>query len=96
VLSAFIVGAAGAAVSTDRDATVESLLVLPAVSVADAVMLYAASVSELSATLHAPCWSAVVVATNELDAYNLTIASASAVPEIVGEDEFFYNGDPEI
>ena len=95
-LITFIVGAAGAAVSTDRDATLESLLVLPAVSVADAVMLYAASISELSATLHAPCWSAVVVATNELDAYNLTTECGSAVPETVGVDEFLASGEPEM
>jgi hypothetical protein len=95
-LSAFIVGAAGLAVSIVSEATLESALVLPAASVADAVMLYAASVSELIATLHALCWLAVVVATSDVPEYSLTMACASAVPESVGVEEFLANGDPEI
>jgi hypothetical protein len=95
-LSAFIVGAAGLAVSILSEATLESALVLPAESVADAVMLYVASASELGATLHAPNWSAVVVATSDVPEYSFTMACASAVPESVGVEEFFANGDPEI
>jgi hypothetical protein len=95
-LSAFIVGAAGLAVSILSEATLESALVLPAESVADAVMLYVASASELGATLHAPNWSDVVVATSDVPEYSFTMACASAVPESVGVEEFFANGDPEI
>ena len=96
VVSALTVGATGITVSMVSEATPESALVLPALSVADAVMLYAASMSELGATLHAPYWSAVVVATSDVPEYSFTIASASAVPESVGVDEFFASGDPEI
>ena len=95
-LNTSIVGAAGLTVSIVSEATLESALVLPATSVADAVMLYTASASELGATLHVPLWSAVVVATSEVPAYSLTIASASAVPESVGVEEFFASGDPVI
>jgi hypothetical protein len=95
-MSAFIVGATGLAVSIVSEATLESALVLPAESVADEVMLYVASASELDATLHAPCWLAVVVATSDVPEYSLTMACGSAVPESVGVEEFFANGDPEI
>jgi phenylpyruvate tautomerase PptA (4-oxalocrotonate tautomerase family) len=61
-------------VSIVSEATLESALVLPAASVADAVMLYVASVSELIATLHAPNWSAVVVAISDVPEYSLTMA----------------------
>src|SRR5207248_939055 len=75
-------GAVGAAVSMVTDSPVEAALMLPAASVALAVIVWLPEASVEVAMLQLPLPSAVPLPTCVAPSYSVTVLLASAVPEI--------------